>query len=77
MFEMLYAKSLYICLPFLFLYFNIKLPFSLLGLCLRTEEQHLVETKERQWQGVPPKRTQADTENHLLSFLPITAMSTR
>lgn len=50
MFQILYAKSLYICLPFLFLSFNIKQPFSLLGLCLRTEEQLSLETKERERQ---------------------------
>lgn len=76
MFEMLYAKSLYICLPFFFPSFNTKQPFSLLVLCLRTEEQHLLETKEReQQQGVPTKRTEADIENHLM-FLPITVTST-
>lgn len=68
MFEMLYAKSLYICLPFVFLSFNIQQPFSLLVLCLRTEEQHLLETKERErQQGVSTERTDADIENHLLS----------
>lgn len=66
MFEMLYAKSLHICLPFLFLAFNIKQPFSLLPFCLRTEEQHLLETKDRVWQqGASPKR--AETDNRLLS----------
>lgn len=66
-FEMLYAKTLYISLAFLFFYFNIKQPFSLPVLCLRTEEQHLLETKEREWQqGVSTKRPEADTENHLL-----------
>lgn len=52
MLEMLHAKNracLYVRLPFLFLPFNIKQPFSLLVLCLRTEKQHLLETKEREW----------------------------
>lgn len=34
---------------FVFFPFNIKQPFSLLVLRLRTEEQHLLETKEREW----------------------------
>lgn len=67
MFEMLYAKDLYICLPFLFVAFNIKQPFSRLLLCPRTEEQHLLETKDRVWQqGASPER--AETDNPLLSW---------
>lgn len=49
MLEMLHVKTVYVCLPFLFFPFNIKQPFSLLVLCLRIEEQHLLETKEREW----------------------------
>lgn len=66
---MLYAKSLNISLPFLFLPFNINQPFSLLVLCLRTAQQHWGETKARERQlGVSAGRVKADRENHLLSL---------